>query len=86
LRAGRGAGRRRAPGGALELGADDGEHAHRARAEHDHGVAAADLGEDLPRASLLPVGRSGRAASSLAGDLHDQLDQLEHEAGVRRQP
>jgi uncharacterized protein len=41
--------------------------------------------EDIPGRSLLPVGRSGRAASSLRGGLGDQLEELEHEAGVRRQ-
>jgi succinate-acetate transporter protein len=43
------------------------------------------LMEDLPRNALLPVGRSGRAASSLAGDIGEQLEDIEHEAGVRRQ-
>jgi succinate-acetate transporter protein len=43
------------------------------------------LSEDLPRAALLPVGRSGRAASSLDGGLGEQLKDLEREAGVRRQ-
>jgi uncharacterized protein len=49
-----------------------------------YGIVAL-LSEDLPRRSLLPVGRSGRAASSLGGSLDDQLLELEHEAGVRRQ-
>jgi succinate-acetate transporter protein len=49
-----------------------------------YGIVAL-LTEDLPRRSLLPVGRSGRAASSFAGGLDDQLEDLEHEAGVRRQ-
>jgi succinate-acetate transporter protein len=43
------------------------------------------LTEDLPRKSLLPVGRSGRAASAVSGGLQDQLDELENEAGVRRE-
>jgi succinate-acetate transporter protein len=43
------------------------------------------LTEDLPRKQLLPVGRSGRAASAISGGLQEQLDQLENEAGVRRQ-
>jgi len=49
-----------------------------------YGVVAL-LSEDLPRSPLLPVGRSGRAASSLGAGLHAQLEDLEHEAGVRRQ-
>jgi succinate-acetate transporter protein len=49
-----------------------------------YGIVAL-LSEDLPRASLLPVGRSGRAAASVAGSLDDQLHELENEAGVRRQ-
>jgi uncharacterized protein len=49
-----------------------------------YGIVAL-LMEDLPRKALLPVGRSGRAASSLAGGIADQLEDLEHEAGVRRQ-
>lgn len=49
-----------------------------------YGIVAL-LTEDLPRRSLLPVGRSGRAASSLGGGLREQLEDLEHEAGVRRQ-
>lgn len=49
-----------------------------------YGIVAL-LSEDLPRAPLLPVGRSGRAAASLAGSLDDQLHEVENEAGVRRQ-
>jgi uncharacterized protein len=49
-----------------------------------YGIVAL-LIEDLPRRSLLPVGRSGRAASSLGGSLREQLEDVEHEAGVRRQ-
>jgi succinate-acetate transporter protein len=49
-----------------------------------YGIVAL-LSEDLPRRTLLPVGRSGRAASSLAGGMDEQLEELEHEAGVRRQ-
>jgi hypothetical protein len=49
-----------------------------------YGIVAL-LSEDLPRASLLPVGRSGRAAASVSGSLDDQLLELENEAGVRRQ-
>ena len=41
--------------------------------------------EDLPRSSLLPIGRSGRAASSMHGSFADQVHEVEHEAGVRRQ-
>jgi uncharacterized protein len=48
-----------------------------------YGIVAL-LMEDLPRRSLLPLGRSGRAASSVEGSFADQLDDLEHEAGVRR--
>jgi hypothetical protein len=43
------------------------------------------LSEDLPRPSLLPLGRSGRAASSLSDGFAEQLHALENEAGVRRQ-
>jgi hypothetical protein len=49
-----------------------------------YGMAAL-LMEDLPRKTLLPVGRSGRAASSLAGSFDEQLQAVENEAGVRRQ-
>jgi uncharacterized protein len=49
-----------------------------------YGIVAL-LMEDLPRKSLLPVGRSGRAASSLAGSFEEQLQAVENEAGVRRQ-
>jgi succinate-acetate transporter protein len=49
-----------------------------------YGIVAL-LSEDIPGAGRLPVGRSGRAASSIGGGLGDQLDALEHEAGVRRQ-
>ena len=48
-----------------------------------YGIVAL-LQEDLPRRSFLPVGRSGRGASSIRGALGEQLDDLEHEAGVRR--
>jgi len=43
------------------------------------------LSEDIPGRSLLPAGRSGRAAASLEGAFAEQLHDLEHEAGVRRQ-
>lgn len=49
-----------------------------------YGIVAL-LMEDLPRPALLPVGRSGRAASSMQGSFDDQLDDLRNEAGVRRQ-
>ncbi|MEU4037381.1 hypothetical protein [Streptomyces collinus] len=35
--------------------------------------------------TVLPLGRRGRARTSLQGDLGHQLDQAEREAGVRRQ-
>jgi succinate-acetate transporter protein len=49
-----------------------------------YGIVAL-LMEDMPRRALLPVGRSGRAAASLAGGLGEQLEDVENEAGVRRQ-
>ena len=49
-----------------------------------YGIVAL-LMEDLPRGAPLPVGRSGRAASSVAGGFGEQLEGLQHEAGVRRQ-
>jgi len=36
-------------------------------------------------ASVLPIGRRGRAASAIQGGFADQLAGLEHEAGVRQQ-
>jgi succinate-acetate transporter protein len=49
-----------------------------------YGICAL-LMEDLPRSSLLPVGRSGRAASSVEGTFAEQVEEIENEAGVRRQ-
>jgi uncharacterized protein len=49
-----------------------------------YGIVAL-LMEDLPRRALLPVGRSGKAESSVAGGFREQVDELQHEAGVRRQ-
>jgi succinate-acetate transporter protein len=49
-----------------------------------YGIVAL-LMEDLPRKGLLPTGRSGAGAASLAGGFDEQLGQLENEAGVRRQ-
>jgi succinate-acetate transporter protein len=48
-----------------------------------YGIVAL-LSEDLPRARLLPSGRSGMAATSVAGDFSEQLETLQNEAGVRR--
>ncbi|MEU8033776.1 GPR1/FUN34/YaaH family transporter [Streptomyces sp. NPDC049099] len=41
--------------------------------------------EDTAQRTVLPLGRRGRARTSLQGDLGHQLDQAEREAGVRRQ-
>ncbi len=41
--------------------------------------------EDIHGESKLPIGRRGRAASAIRGDMSDQLAGLEHEAGVRQQ-
>ncbi len=41
--------------------------------------------EDTTQRTVLPLGRRGRARTSLQGDLGHQLEQAEREAGVRRQ-
>ncbi|MEW2157870.1 GPR1/FUN34/YaaH family transporter [Streptomyces sp. NPDC007189] len=41
--------------------------------------------EDSAQRTVLPLGRRGRARTSLQGDLGHQLDRTEREAGVRRQ-
>ncbi|MFY4718289.1 acetate uptake transporter family protein [Streptomyces sp. LaBMicrA B280] len=41
--------------------------------------------EDTAQRTILPLGRRGRARTSLQGDLATQLEQAEREAGVRRQ-
>jgi succinate-acetate transporter protein len=41
--------------------------------------------EDGQQRTVLPLGRRGRARTSLEGGLTHQLDQAEREAGVRRQ-
>ncbi|MEU2711358.1 GPR1/FUN34/YaaH family transporter [Streptomyces sp. NPDC007205] len=41
--------------------------------------------EDTAQRTILPLGRRGRARTSLQGDLGHQLEQTEREAGVRRQ-
>jgi succinate-acetate transporter protein len=41
--------------------------------------------EDGAQRTVLPVGRRGRARSSLEGSLTHQMDAAEREAGVRRQ-
>ncbi|MER6028821.1 GPR1/FUN34/YaaH family transporter [Streptomyces sp. NPDC001851] len=41
--------------------------------------------EDTAQRTILPLGRRGRARTSLHGDLGHQLEQAEREAGVRRQ-
>lgn len=43
------------------------------------------LMEDLPRRAWLPMGRTGKAAAALRGGMEEQVDELEHEAGIRRQ-
>ncbi len=48
-------------------------------------AAAAMVIEDATRSTLLPVGRRRRGASSMGGNLHEQLERLEREAGVREQ-
>lgn len=41
--------------------------------------------EDTAQRTILPLGRRGRARTSLQGDLGHQLERAEREAGVRRQ-
>jgi succinate-acetate transporter protein len=41
--------------------------------------------EDSMQRTVLPLGRRGRARTSLEGSLEHQLDQAEREAGIRRQ-
>ena len=48
-------------------------------------VGVATLLEDNARRSILPIGRRGAAHAALADGLEAQLDDLEHEAGVREQ-
>ncbi|MGX6447876.1 hypothetical protein ACVU7I_07400 [Patulibacter sp. S7RM1-6] len=48
-------------------------------------VGLATLLEDSARRPILPLGRRGVARAALRGGLSDQLDELEHEAGVREQ-
>lgn len=48
-----------------------------------YGIVAV-LSEDSPKRSLPPVGRSGRAQSSLEDGRSEQLEQLQNEAGARR--
>ncbi len=48
-------------------------------------AAAAMAIEDAQGSTLLPVGRRDRGASSMGGNLHEQLERLEREAGVREQ-
>jgi len=48
-------------------------------------AALAMLLEDVRRGTVLPTFRRGRGKSSVEGNLHDQLAQIEHEAGVREQ-
>jgi uncharacterized protein len=48
-------------------------------------VGFATLMEDSARRSILPIGRRGLARSAFADGLGAQLDELEHEAGVREQ-
>jgi succinate-acetate transporter protein len=48
-------------------------------------AAAAMAIEDAKRQTVLPLGRRGPGAESLAGNFDDQLERLEREAGVREQ-
>ena len=48
-------------------------------------VGLATLIEDSARRSILPIGRRGPARASFSEGLGAQLDELEHEAGVREQ-
>ena len=48
-------------------------------------VGMATLMEDAAHRTLLPVGRRGPARAAFAEGLDAQLDELEHEAGVRGQ-
>lgn len=41
--------------------------------------------EDSSQRTILPIGRRGRARSSLEGTIAHQIETAEHEAGVRRQ-
>lgn len=41
--------------------------------------------EDVRRKTVLPLGRRGLGAASLDKSLADQLEGIEHEAGVREQ-
>jgi succinate-acetate transporter protein len=41
--------------------------------------------EDAHRATVLPLGRRAAGRAALAGGLDDQLERIEHEAGVREQ-
>jgi hypothetical protein len=48
-------------------------------------VGFATLLEDSARRSVLPIGRRGSARAAFVSGVDAQLDQLEHEAGVRQQ-
>jgi uncharacterized protein len=48
-------------------------------------AAAAMAIEDARRETVLPVGRRGFGAESVGGNLDDQLERIEREAGVREQ-
>ncbi|HEY3904104.1 MAG TPA: hypothetical protein VGM14_09400 [Streptosporangiaceae bacterium] len=41
--------------------------------------------EDAAQRTILPIGRRGRAKSSIEGDISHQIEQAEREAGIRRQ-
>ena len=41
--------------------------------------------EDGAQQTVLPLGRRGRARTSLEGDLTHQIEQAESEPGIRRQ-
>lgn len=41
--------------------------------------------EDVARRTRLPLGRRGAGYGSLAGGLEEQLESIEHEAGIREQ-
>jgi len=48
-------------------------------------VGVATLMEDSARHTILPIGRRGLARTAFSAGLRGQLDELEHEAGVREQ-
>jgi uncharacterized protein len=41
--------------------------------------------EDTRHFTILPTGRRGMAQQAMSGDMADELNQVHHEAGVRKQ-